>query len=589
MSVSNKKAKAKNNKLMDLMMKVYKVKTKNNLPKAQYSRIIKQECNIEMSDGIKLAAMVQKPNEEGAWPVIIIRNPYVAAEGMYANLILPIFAQQGYVAIHVRVRGSITSEGDWLPFENERKDGREVVDWVARQKWCNGNIGTYGSSYCGHTQWSIADYEHPALKTMFISVFGAKPYNLFYRRGMFRQDIWTDWAATMMGDNRFKATFSKQFKKKIFEVKSQKYLGKEINGEDYDWYDKWICNTKQTDMYWSEGFWKEFENCIEKIKIPLFLHGGWYDIFLRSEIETFRQLPENIRKKSRFVIGPWGHGGSAVGNALEFPGEDTLGFLQIKGALEWFNFHLKGMDYHQAVGVVETYNIGENRWQVWENDIKPHTKINYYLNTDEKENGKLCSNQPDFSKTVRYEYDPKYPTPSCGGTLLSSVRRGTKDNCCLFQPKVGEKPGVVSFLSEPMDNNLHMAGAIKAHIFVSSSVSATAFSITVMEMFSDGQSVNIRDDITDIRWRDENRIENYVPESIVELEIIMLDCAWMIKKGSRLRIDITSSNYPAYHVHPNNEENWYETIKTSTAIQTLYCGGEYPSRIELPISNDIDV
>lgn len=578
----NKFIKKDSNVVMGIVMKLYKISISRRLPQKKYSKIVRSECLVSMPDGTKLAAMVQKPDENGSWPVILIRNPYVLTESIYSELVLPLFAEQGYVAIHVRVRGTVISDGEWLPFENEREDGRAVIDWIAEQKWCNGNIGTYGGSYCGHTQWCIADYDHPALKTMFISVFGAKPYNTFYRRGMFRQDPFTDWAGTMMGENRFRSSFPKKEKKRMFEIHPQKNLGKELIGEDCAWYNNWIRNTKQTDSYWTDGFWKEFEECIDKVKIPLFLQGGWYDVFFRSQIETFRQLPDEVRQKSRYVIGPWGHGGTAAGNALKFPGEDTLGFLQIQAALDWFNYCLKGMNYTEQLGVVEAYSIGDNKWHTWKGDIDAHGEKLFYLDVDRNNEGQLSDSPVNVQKSIYYEYDPKKPTESCGGTLLSSVRRGLKDDCCLVQPKVNKRPGVVSFLTEPLRDDLHIAGPIETHLFVSSSAPATSFAITVMEMFADGRSVNIRDDITDIRWRDDDRYEQYKPGEVVELTLTMLDCLWMLKKGSKLRIDITSSNFPAYHVHPNTEEAWSEAEKMVSATQTIYCGDQYCSRIILP-------
>ncbi|MCD8216654.1 MAG: CocE/NonD family hydrolase [Clostridiales bacterium] len=571
----------------NILMKVMAVKTQRELPKAIYTKIKREECKIPTLDGVNLAAMVVRPDGTDKFPCILLNNPYVVAESMYENIVLPLFAKQGYAAIYVRSRGTVCSEGEWLPFENERRDGGTMIDWVAEQPWCDGNIGTYGSSYCGSTQWCIADFDNPAFKAMYISVFGAEPYNCFYRRGMFRQDIWSYWAATMMGKNRYIANFSKKFTDKVLSFSPQCKLSQEMIGEDCDWFETWISNTKETDPYWSEGYWKEFADCAEKIKRPVFLHGGWYDIFLRPELESYRRLPEEIRSKSKIMIGPWGHSGLDVGDALKFENTGRAGFLQLKSALKWFNYMLKGEEYSEPLGVAETYCIGANKWDIWKGDIKTDEIKTFHLSgiAGKDKSGILSETIVEVEENNSYEYDPKSPTESCGGNLMSSVKQITgAERCCRVQPKPGERKDSISFVSDPLTEDLHMAGHVTVHLFVSSSASATAFSVHVMEMSADGKSINIRDDITDIRWRTDHDVEEYEPGSVVELTLPMIDCDWMLKKGSRIRVDIASSNFPAYHVHPNVTDNWAKTDKVEVAEQCIYTGGKYDSRIDIPVS-----
>lgn len=557
----------------DQIVKMINDRFAAELPEPLYTETKMEEAWIELSDGVKLFAYVCMPAAEGSWPVILVRNPYQANEQsdlIMAGLQGKPFAEQGYAFVYSRVRGTGRSQGEFDPFVNERRDGIDVIDWISKQSWCNGKIGTFGGSYLGHVQWCVAGSGHPALKTSFISVYGINAYHLFYRRGMFRQDIWTEWAAQMMGDNRHGGEHVAEAAKRGFDVFPQIELGKQLIGEDCQWYNEWVTNTAETDPYWSEGFWSDLYESFKDIRIPLFLHGGWFDVFIRSQLESWRALPKETREKSRFEIGPWHHGGTPSGD-LTYPGESRTGLFQIKEALEWFDFQLKGKPYPHRLGVIEAYSIGDNKWRIWEDDIVPGSQSIFYLGSDNT----LSAGNPGENGKNNFLYDPNNPTKS----LSIGLAKGS-----VYYPEPGTREGVISFVSEPLTDELHIAGQIKAKLYVSSSAPATSFALTVLEMFEDGKSVNIVDDITDIRWRDENERANYEPGSIIELSLHMTDISWMLKKGSRLRIDISSSNYPLYHVHPNTDENWACSTKRVTAEQTVYYGKDYPSMITLPVN-----
>ena len=208
----------------------------------------------------------------------------------------------------------------------------------------------------------------------------------------------------------------------------------------------------------------------------------------------------------------------------------------------------------------------------------------FYFACKDNSGGVLSGQSPAEAGAASYTYDPVNPVPSVAGTLLGNYRDPFgQPECSTIMMAVGERTDVLSFVSDPLEQDLHVTGAMAAHLFVSSSAAATAFTVCVMEMRPDGTSVNIRDDITDIRWPDENTKKHYVAGSVVDLSLRLLDVSWMLGAGSRLRVDISSSNFPAYHVHPNTEEPWSKATEQVKAIQTIHCGGDYPSRIELPV------
>lgn len=555
------------------MRKNYEAVTASLRP-YEYKKVKSERVKITMSDGVKLSAFITKPKEKGAYPVILVRNPYEINVFVY-EVILPILARYGYAAVLVEVRGSQTSQGEWLPFENEMKDGKDVLDWIAAQKWCDGNIGCFGGSYLGHVQWAVANSHHPALKSLCVQVYGPTPYDTFWRRGMFRQDIWSVWVTQMMGDNRFKVAPPKEQLKECMTYRPQSKIGEHIIGEHVDWYSNWINNSKQTDAYWTEGFWGDFYKTAGEAAVPMFIAGGWNDIFIRPELEAFRRMPEEIRSKSRVLIGPWDHQGQANGD-IAYPNSNDETFF-IQSGLEWFDYTLKGREYPHKLGTVDAYHIGGEGYVEYEGDITAAGEKVYYLASD----GKLADIESDAGK-ISYIYDPE----DCPKNLWGNILGDNSVPSCggpRKQRAIGERNDEVSFVSEAVQEDTDIAGAIKAELYVASDAPATAFSITVCEVFENGDAYNIRNDITDIRYPDEEGYEDYEPETIRKLELIMADVTWRVKKGSKIRVDIASSNYPAYHIHPNTTENWADATTSVKAKQTVFYGINQASKIVIPV------
>ncbi len=537
-------------------------KIHESLPKPSYAEVEYTQRWTPLTDGVNLSSTIVLPKGEGPWPVILTRNPY-GTDDSVGVFMGRFFAEQGYVYVFNRVRGTGKSEGDFDPFVREREDGREVVDWVSKQPWCDGNIGTFGGSYLGHVQWCIADYQHPALKTMFIQNYGIHPYHLFFRNGMFRQEVWTEWACQMMEDNKSAdASYVMEQVQLGYEVFPQIELGKQLKGKDCVWYNQWITNTSENDPYWAEGFWNELQDSLKHINYPLMLQGGWFDVFCLAQLDSWRALSSQTRAKSRFLIGPWQHAGMVAGD-LAYPGEAVTGSLQLAAAIEWFDYQLKGKPYPHKLGVIEAYSIGDNRWKLWQDDITFKDKQTFYF-----DEGGTLSTEPQNGGEVHYEYDPTSPTAS----ISYGLNKGSS-----YCPEAGSRDGVINFISEPLTEDIYIAGKIQAELYVGSSVPATAFSITIMETFEDGKSVWICEDISDIRWSDEAGLTPYEPDTIIKLNIRMQDITWMLRKGSRLRVDISSSSYPMYHVHPNTTEYWASCTDRVSAHQTIYFGNETPT------------
>ncbi|MBS4218047.1 CocE/NonD family hydrolase [Bacillus sp. FJAT-49711] len=538
---------------------------------------------IPVRDGIKLSTYVQFPKGHGPWPVILSRTPY--------SNILPVWkdiqnkwAEHGYVFIVQECRGTGKSEGEWTPFIYEKNDGLDTIDWIIKQDWMDGNIATYGASYSGVVQWMMAEDLPTEVKTMFISVTGIERYRQNYMNGMFRHDIYTVWA---IGNSGIQPKYPhKNLYDEALKIKPHIEMDYQLFGKQLPWYRDWVTNIDSQSSYWSTGLWAELKEIPRKTNIPIMMVAGWFDHNLDASIQSYKKLPQSIRDDSIFIIGPWVHTEGVSGD-LSYPNHDKFGEQQFDAALQWFNHHLKEKEFEMAKERLITYTIGEGNWRSWSGWMKEENSVCFYLKEINGKVGELTLNSKLSAGKVTYYYNPDNPVPTKGGAAIMSYLTGNPNAAppaSVIQDKMGTRGDVISFISEPLDEDLEIAGKIRANLFVSSNAEDTSFTIAVMEMFPDGTSYNIRDGITCLRYRN-NKHYHYNPEDIVMVEIDCWPITWTVKKCSRLRVDISSSNFPAYHAHPNIADVWACQKETKIAKQVIHFGVNYPSCIEIPVTH----
>ena len=487
---------------MSGLLKKLTMKIRSEIPAPVCEHAVRREIGITMTDGVKLACAVYFPEGEGPWPVIIHRFPYGPVQFAKHDPIGELFAKQGYVCFMNRCRGTGLSEGNFHAFEQETKDGLEVLDFVSGQDWCDGNIGTYGASYMGHVQWSVAGAKNPALKTMYIQVFGAHPYETFYRNGMLRQDIWQSWVTGNGGNARNRSDEeAAEMHKKAFEIRPPKRIGEILLHDPVEWAQKVFTSPEETDDTWQKGFWKEYADHVQKLTLPILIQCGWFDLCCQSQLDTWRSLSKETREKSLCLVGPWDHYGFTNG-VLPYPDQGRFGVMQIKTVLEWFGHFLKGKPMELPIGGMEVYHIGEDVWKFWPDDLAASDQVQFYLGnrsleTATTENGSFV-----------YTYDPDHPVRS----LTLGLNKGTVPG-----PKAGEREqeGVYSFVSGPLENDLRLAGKMRVELFVSSTAPATAFTISLFEQREDGAYL-ILNDITDIRYERDHFV-HYEPDTVKKI------------------------------------------------------------------------
>ncbi len=530
-------------------------------------RVVEELRRIPMRDGALMKTYLFHMEENGLeqggkrYPVILQRSPYPEAEDIYREHGRGL-AKRGFVYVLQWCRGVGGSEGEWNPNENERRDGLDTVQYLTSCRWVK-NIGFWGDSYLALTGWCMADAVPEQVKGMYLGVYGTDRYCSLYEKRMFRHDVFTGWAMDNAGVP-IEADYLESCR-----YRPHCRVDEELWGVRLPWYRKMISSVKEEDAYWQEGFWKQLREIPGKVKIPLFVREGWYDHHLGSAIRSFEALGEEAKKHSTFQIGCWNHNSEDV---LEWCEAGELQNSEVMSMVPWF-YRLLVEEKLPEPGV-ELYAIGDDRWirgKEWPLPVKEIRK--WYLSGDHT----LTRSAGTVEESYRYEYDPDNPVPSLGA---ESMLRDLSRVGSLYQLKPGYREDVISFLSGPMEEDFMIAGRIRVSLTVSSDCEDTAFTARVMAEEEEGRFVNIRSSITTIEA--DHGKEPYRPGQRCTVRVDMWDIVWKVKKGKRLRVDISSSDFPQYAAHTNYKGIWSEQKECRRAHQTIFAG-EQNSCVEFPV------
>ncbi len=522
---------------------------------------------IPMRDGMKMKTHIfhmEEDSLEGGqkqYSVILQRSPYVHAAHVYRTHGEQL-AKRGFVYVIQWCRGVGGSEGIWNPNENERDDGLDTVNYFAALYWVK-NIGFWGDSYLALTGWCMADAVPDKVKGMYLGVYGTDRFCSMYEKGLFRHDVFTSWAMENAGvpitaDYRESCCYRPHYE-----------VDESLWGVKLPWYREWVSAVREKDSYWQEGFWKMLREMPEKVKIPVYIREGWYDHHLGSAVKSYEALCETAKQNSTLQIGCWNH---HYENVLEWCKAENLQCSEVKSMVKWFQEVL--LEEKLPEGGVDIYMIGADCWirkKKWPLNIWKVKKL--YLSGGLR----LTSKEGRAEEIYEYEYDPYDPVDSYGAeAMLHDLKKAGS----LYQPDPNYRSDVISFISEPLEKDFDVVGKIKVHLTVSSDCRDTAFTAKLMEEVEDGKYVNIRSSITTILA--EGAGENYRPGDRVRVCVDMWDIAWKLKKGHRLRLDISSSDFPQYALHSNYSGVWSRQIRCRTAHQRIFAGGEN-SWVELPL------
>ena len=521
-----------------------------------------EEIMLPMTDGVKLRTIIRKPTDEGPFPTIIVRTCYPHGERIQ-NLKAEEYCKRGFAFVYQYCRGSGGSGGKWEPNVNERADGKVTLDWLDAQEWVE-NIGYFGSSYLALTGWAIADIIPNKLKTLYLTHYGTDRFTSAYKNGLFRQDILTSWAMDNAG-----SPITADYLESV-SYRPQINVDEKLWGMHLNWYRDWITNTQRSDPYWQVGFWKLLSEIPSKVKVPVYIGEGWYDHHLGSALKTWESLSSESKKHSVLRLGAWNHGFMPCVDGIT---ANNIENSDVKSSYEWFDGILRKKTLPKAG--VSIYRIVADSWEhVSSYPFKRNKQEEYYLSDYGLENALSV-----LEGSRSYSYNPDNPVTIHGAESLFKSITGVGSR---IQPECNYRDDVLSFVSAPLDNKLDILGKIIVELYVSTDAEDTAFTARLMEVREDG-TYNVRGSIATLAFRDGETRGSYTPGEIVKLTIDMWDIAWRFQKGSKLRLDISSSAFPEYAVHTNKAGVWSVQEDAVITKQTLHFGGKYPSKIVLPL------
>jgi len=538
---------------------------------------------VRMRDGTVLAADVYLPAAAGRYPVLINRTPYGKAGGKGEGVF---FAPHGYAVVIQDTRGRYDSDGVWYAFRHEASDGQDTIAWAAHQPWSNGKVVTMGASYNAMDQWLAATRPNPALAAM---ITGFCPSDLFittvYPGGAFKLGMMS-WALQTGRHTLLGVTSFLDWPALLRHLPVNWDLA--AAGFDQPFYNDWLDHPT-ADRYWREMGW---EGVPKNLDIPVFLYGGWYDVFQKGTMEDFLQLDHHsspaTRSAERLVWGPWGHGryGPVIGD-VDFGKDIVVDLPPLE--LRWLDHYVRGIDNGADRDArVQVFVLGRNAWEQ-RPDWPPHTAqpVHYFLNSHGNANtlsgdGGLVDTPPTEETADHFTYDPGHPVPTRGGgyspNLIPGIW-GARD-----QRPVEERPDVLVYTTAPFTHDVEAAGGVALHLFASSDATDTDWTAKIVDVDPSGFALNLTDSILRARYRHSfEHPQLLTPDEVYEFEIGAGYIDNVFRAGHRLRLEISSSNFPAFSRNTNTGNQPEKDMNFKVAHQTIVHGPSHASYVELHV------
>ncbi len=557
----------------------YTVKWQYGLPDFTASPGGWHELELPMRDGVKLHTRWLLPEGAMSAPVVLIRNPYGYVP-IALDLQCSVYARYGIGCVVQDTRGRLKSEGNWEPLVHEGEDGAVTLEWLDAQPWVD-SIALYGVSYLAATALAPAAHLPPKVKTMVLEVFGVKLRPVVYERGLFAHELITAWTAYMPSrevPDHPARVYSDALATRPFIEADEKAFGAKL-----DFFRNWLRSPGPDDPVWANDQTRAFEAVPEKIEVPVLFIEGFDDPFLPAGIDTFSRLAS--RKRSTLALLPVNHTGFQSGDVKV--DVDSLGLYTWNLSIPWLLHELKGAALPYSTGVVRSWprgGVGEVDRPEWPGPTQTRT-----LRLDPRLAQKWpCAQHPLLDEgapeaTLGYRYDPRRPWKSEGGArglaylIVGGVTPGP------VKQSWECRDDVLRFVTADLTEPLHLLGASRLTLKVRSSAKDTAFIAKLVDIDEKGRAYHLVDGGATLHWptAETRAPEKYRPGDARELQIDFFPTEWVVKKGHRLGLWLSSSNYPMFSLHLNTEEPWYEAKTLHLADQQVELGG---SALELRLA-----
>jgi hypothetical protein len=543
---------------------------------------------IPMRDGIRLAAHIYRPEAKGIFPVILTRTPYGKdSKSIFSQA--EYFAQHGYAYVSQDVRGRYDSEGDFTVLAHEAQDGYDTIEWLARQPWSSGSIGTFGGSYNSWDQWLAAEQQPPHLKTMVVQ---STPPDIFYvawRGAFFINNLF--WCMLLDGrTNQDLSVYNEHITEHLPVSTMDEAAGRHLDKT----FRAWIQHDSLDD------FWKQqsYQDKLARVNVPVLHLDGWYDMRdVSTTLKNYNTLLHEggtaaTRQGQRVVIGPWEHGGydaQKIGD-IDFGAEAVLDRKAL--FLQWYDCFLqhKNCDQIEKIPPVRIFMLGENKWrheQEW--PLKRAQATPFYLHSQGHANtsagdGSLSSISPANEPKSQYIYDPNDPT-----TVVLQSASG-KEALTADQRKAESRSDMLVFTSAAAEAPIEVSGHIQVTLWAASSAPDTDWVVRLVDVHPDGYAQRLLDEIVRARYRELPPVtQSYqefsllTPDKIYQYSIDLGDIANVFLKGHRIRVEIASSFFPLFSRNLNTGKDNLTTTEMHSAHQSIYHDAERPSQIILPV------
>ncbi|MBX3012467.1 MAG: CocE/NonD family hydrolase [Caldilineaceae bacterium] len=540
---------------------------------------------VPMRDGVKLSADLYLPQAHGPFPTVLVRTPYSNNNAPAVNQARAL-ANNGYACVLQDTRGRWDSGGDYYPLQGEGVDGYDTQEWIGQQPWSNGKIATSGASYLGHVQWQSAPDGSHYLTAMAPRVIGPNFFKALRPGGAFQLGLCATWGAVTSEHTNQLIDYHNWTE--LFYTLPLTELDGATGRNLAFWQDLFAHPTY--DDYWAalniEERWGE-------ITVPAFNMGGWYDIFIEGSFACFNGLRQHggspAARQSKLIVGPWVHALSVSPKV----GDVDFGFhsMQDLDALEfrWIEQWLKGV--HTGIldeAPLRLFIMGSNEWRdEYEWPLARTEWQHWHLHSGGQANtlrgdGVLAPVAPGDEPMDHFVYDPHYPVQSHGGNTCCAPQItlwGPYD-----QRAVEMRADVLCYTSEPLAADLEVTGPIQLILYAATDAPDTDWTAKLVDVAPSGYAKNLCDGIVRARYRESITAPTLVtPHQVYEYVIEVGVTGNVFRKGHRLRLEVSSSNFPRFDRNPNTGATFGHEHELRVARQTIYHDRAYPSHLILPV------
>ncbi len=556
----------------------------------EYQVAVEQGMRVKMRDGVSLIADVYRPKAPGKFPVLLERTPYNRKDAATGTML----ASHGYVVVLQDTRGRYDSEGEFYPFRYESLDGFDTVEWAAALEYSDGKVGMFGGSYVGATQM-LASISHPPHPDAIFPYVTASEYyeGWTYQSGALMQWFTSSWTTGLVEDTvrRKAAALSRPVQwVEQMPVDSYRLLALPDVASLAPYFRDWVAHERQ-DEYWSP--WKISDRYGETA-VKALHGGGWHDLFLKGSIENYLGMRKGAataeaRDGQRLLLGPWAH---AVTSAEGKIGDVVFGksaALDMNGTiLKWFDYALKGIQNEYAGNApVRIFVMGDNVWRSEQEFPLARTRpTKFFLESGGAANsasgdGTLSIGLPKELKPDSFEYDPMNAVPTIGGRLCcgQGIPPGPFD-----QRPNDSRRDVLVFSTPPLKEDLETTGYVGLELYAASSAVDTDFTALLVDVDPSGYARFLTDGIVRARYRNSTvKAEPIDPGRIYKYSIDLWATSNVFKAGHRIRLYVSSSNFPRFNRNLNTGEGIAGSTRALKAQQTVYHDSQHPSALILPV------